>query len=75
MTSCFVSVLGILFLCYIWGAWLQYNTDAQQGQKTTFDTILSLVTKLNTRRQLTLQSFKSLIDSECASIFLGIVDA
>ena len=36
MAGCYFSIYDFLFICYLWGAWLQYNTDAQQGEKTSF---------------------------------------
>ena len=40
MAGCYFSIFDFLFLCYLWGAWLQYNTDAQQGEKTSFNLLL-----------------------------------
>ena len=40
MAGCYFSIFDFLFLSYLWGAWLQYNTDAQQGEKTSFNLLL-----------------------------------
>ena len=31
MTRVFLSGLDFLTLCFFWGVWLQYNTEAHQG--------------------------------------------
>ena len=40
MAGCYLSIFDFLFLCSLWGAWLQYKTDAQQGKKTSFKLLL-----------------------------------
>ena len=37
MAGCFLSILDFLLLSFLWGTWLQYNTEAQQGKEITFD--------------------------------------
>ena len=40
MAGCYFSIYDFLFLCYLWGAWLHYNIDAQQGEKTSFNLLI-----------------------------------
>ena len=40
MAGCYFSIFDFLLLCCLWGAWLQYNTDAKQGEKTSFNLLL-----------------------------------
>ena len=40
MAGCYFSIYYFLFICYLWGAWLHYNTDAQQGEKTSLNLLL-----------------------------------
>ena len=40
MADCYFSIYDFLLLCSLWGAWLHYKTDAQQGEKTSFNLLL-----------------------------------
>ena len=43
MAGCFLSILDFLLLSFLWGTWLQYNTEAQQGKEITFDGLFCFI--------------------------------